>query len=410
MAQSLLTPCYKLGEYDERVIDMAGLGSIQKRGKNSWFLTVSCGRGPDNKLIRKTRTVRGTKREAEQALIDFIKEIKDGIVVDAAKMTFREFVEEKWFKEYVEKKLAPKTIARYKQLWQGRVLSSFGHIKIRDINPMHIISFCNKLEDEVTTQNGRERKLSGRTVLMHFRLLSAILADAVEWQIIPHNPAERVKPPRAETTETPVYEEDTVAALLEALSDEKMAYRIIVILALSTGLRQGEVFGLEWPDIDLDKATLEVRRTAGYAPGIGVYTKEPKTKMSKRLIALPASLVDILRQYKAEQEGIKREMGDKWKNSNRVFVTWDGKGMFPNLMSSWFPKFLRRKGLPPLNFHGLRHLSATYMIIQGAPIKNVSARLGHAKASTTIDLYSHALKSVDREIADKMDNLVRRDS
>lgn len=260
-------------------------------------------------------------------------------------------------------------------------------MKISSISPSDIMQFYRQLQDEVKVVRGRERKLAPRTILHHHRLLSAILSDAVEWQVIPSNPTERVKPPRVLDTETPVYDEAQTKAMLAALTDEPVTYRTIVILALATGLRQGELVGLEWDDIDFDKAELSVRQAAGYIPKVGTYTKEPKTKNSRRVIALSESILDFLRQYKAVKGKEQQELGDRWQGSNRVFTNWDGRPMFPAFMSKWFPTFLKRKNMPHMGFHGLRHLAATHMIAVGSPIKNVSALLGHARTSTTLDIY-----------------------
>jgi integrase len=128
--------------------------------------------------------------------------------------------------------------------------------------------------------------------------------------------------------------------------------------------------------------------------------------LSKRVIAAPASALSVLREYRKEWLEDRLMVGDVWQGSERLFVTWDGRPMYPDTMSQWFANFLSRSGLPPLTFHGLRHTSATLLISQGAPLKNVSSRLGHSNISTTANVYAHALKSVDKEIAEKLDDLL----
>jgi integrase len=180
---------------------------------------------------------------------------------------------------------------------------------------------------------------------------------------------------------------------------------MLITLALSTGLRRGELLGLEWRDLDFEKNTLEVRQSSQYLPGTGLITKDPKNETSKRLISVPESVVALLKQYKAYQSEEQLKIADLWQGSNRVFTTWDGKPMHPDTVSGWFPEFLNRHGLPRIRLHDLRHTSATLLIGQGLHAKTISSRLGHANISTTMDIYGHALKSADKEAAEKLDRL-----
>lgn len=166
--------------------------------------------------------------------------------------------------------------------------------------------------------------------------------------------------------------------------------------------------GLEWQDIDFEKGSLEVRQAGQYIPGQGAFTKEPKNESSQRVISLPLRVLNVLSQHKEKQEEAAKKLDNLWYGSERVFTTRDGKPAHPEWPSQWFPKFLKRKKLSPLPFHGLRHTAATIMIAQGADIKNLSSRLGHSNISTTGNIYAHALKSVDRDIADKTDAFIEK--
>lgn len=182
----------------------------------------------------------------------------------------------------------------------------------------------------------------------------------------------------------------------------------MVVLALATGLRRGELLGLEWKDVNFENNVIEVRQTSQYLPEKGTFTKEPKTEESARVIAVPASVMELLRQHKAEQAQEKLKAGDFWHDTNRLFTTWDGRPMHPDTISKWFSKFLRKHGLPPIYFHALRHTSATLLIAEGISLKNVSTRLGHTDISTTGNIYAHALRSVDQEAAEKLDNILSK--
>lgn len=123
------------------------------------------------------------------------------------------------------------------------------------------------------------------------------------------------------------------------------------------------------------------------------------------MVSVPDSVIALLKKYKSEQAEERLKVGDLWQGSGRLFTTWDGSPMHPDTISRWFPKFLQRYNLPPLPFHGLRHTAATLLIGQGVHAKTISARLGHSSISTTMNIYGHALRSADREAADKLDIL-----
>lgn len=391
-------------------------GYIEQRG-NSFRLVYM----KDKKKHCKTVKVAKPK-DAEKELAKFIAEIEGNNFIEPSKVTFENFIK-RWLTEYAERDLAPKTVHRYKQILNTRVIPAMGHLKVEQIKPVHLIEFYNNLmedgirEDKDKDGNKKKGGLSGKTILQHHRIISSILNDAVQWQVIGSNPASRVKPPKVERKEAKFYDEEQAAALLEALKGEKLKHKALVHIAVLTGLRRGEIMGLDWTDIDFEKGTLEVKRAGQYIPGQGTFTKTPKNETSKRIISLPASLITLLKQYKASQNAKrlklgtkwqqreKIKLGEQWQETDRVFTTWDGSPGHPEWPSQWFSKFIVKKELPPLNFHGLRHTSITLLIGQGVSLVNASKRAGHSNVSTTGNIYAHALKSADRDAADKLENL-----
>lgn len=387
---------------------MASSGWVEERGTGRWRLNVNCGSSEDGsrKVIRET--VKAKNRDAAIKLLGkLIDRIEKGEYIEKSKQTFKAFVE-KWLKSYAEKNLAPKTLYRYKQLLDSRILPALGHLKVDQIKPMHLMEFYSNLTEDGIREDKRKGGLSERTILHHHRLISAILQDAVEWQVIPANPASRVSPPKVHKKHGGFYDEEQTKALMAAVETEKIKHKVLIYLAVFCGLRCGEIMGLEWQDIDLEKSTLTVRQTGQYIPGQGAFVKDPKNESSQRIISIPLRVVNVLSLHKDKQEEAAAKLDNLWQGSERVFTTRDGKPAHPEWPSQWFPKFLRRKNLPPLPFHGLRHTAATIMIAQGADIKNLSSRLGHSNISTTGNIYAHALKSVDRDIADRTDVFIEK--
>ncbi|WP_338826278.1 Tn916 family transposase [Moorella thermoacetica] len=382
-------------------------GWVEKRGENKWRLNVPGGTDAEGKrkVYRKNVEAK-SKREAEKLLAEFVAEVQKGQYVEPSKLTFAEFVE-RWIRDYGESNLAPKTLHRYKEILK-RACQAMGHLKIDKIKPLHLLEFYKNLQEDGIREDGKPGKLSDATILYHHRVLSKLFNDAQNWQVIPLNPASKVKPPKVTKRQAAYYDEKQTAALLAALDSEPLKYKVIVILALATGLRRGELMGLEWQDVDFENNTIEVRQASQYLPERGIFTKDTKNESSNRLIAVPASVMALLKQYKTQQLEDRLKVGDLWQGSNRLFTTWDGRAMHPDTISKWFPEFLKRHNLPHIKFHGLRHTSATLLIAEGINLKNVSQRLGHSNISTTGDIYAHALRSVDQEAAEKLDQIIAK--
>ena len=390
-------------------------GSIEKRGKNSYRLTVAEGFDLNGKPMIHRKTVHGTKKDAEVELAKFVTEVQNGLVVDGKSLRFSEFTEI-WKRDYGSKELAPTTYKRYCRMLETRLLPYFGHFYINKIRPTDIMKFYDLLEKDTqlvrkSGNNGEKTKkpLSGKTILEHHRLLRAMLHKAVYWQLIVANPAERVQAPKARKPKRRSYDDEQTKILLENLENlsiEETKYKVAIILTVFTGVRLGELMGLEWQDVDFKNGIISINRSSQYLSDMGVFTKTPKTESSIREIAIPEFIISLLEEYKLWYEEQKSIYGELWTNSDRLFVQADGKPMHPSSISKWFVKYVSTIGLPVINFHGLRHTNASLLVAQNVDIAVVSARLGHAQISTTLDFYVHPLLSHNRKAGYALENLL----
>lgn len=390
-------------------------GSIEKRGKNSYRLTVSEGFDLNGKPMIHRKTVHGTKKDAEVELAKFVTEVQNGLVIDGKSLKFSEFTEI-WKRDYGSKELAPSTYKRYCRMLETRLIPYFGHFYITKIKPTDIMKFYDLLEKDTQLvrkkgNNGSKTKkpLSGKTILEHHRLLRAMLHKAVYWQLIVANPAERVQPPKARKPKRRSYDDEQTKILLEnleLLSSEDTKYKVAIILTVFTGVRLGELMGLEWQDVDFKNGIISINRSSQYLADMGVFTKVPKTESSIREIAIPEFIISLLEEYKLWYEEQKSIYGELWTNSDRLFVQVDGKPMHPSTISKWFVKYVGQIGLPVINFHGLRHTNASLLVAQNVDIAVISARLGHAQISTTLDFYVHPLLSHNRKAGYALENLL----
>ena len=390
-------------------------GSIEKRGKNSYRLSCLDGYNLQGKPIKKTKTVHGTKKEAEIELAKFVADVQNGMVIEGKSLKFSEFTEI-WKRDYGSKELAPSTYKRYCRMLETRLLPYFGHFYVNKIKPTDIMQFYDLLSKDTQLVRKKDndgnktlKPLSGKTILEHHRLLRAMLHKAVYWQVIVSNPAERVQPPKAKKPKRKYYDDDQCKILLEnleQLDEEQIKYKTAIILTVFTGVRLGELMGLEWNDIDFRNGIVSINRSSQYLADKGVFTKVPKTESSIREVAIPDFVISLLEEYKLWYEEQKSLYGELWINSNRLFVQADGKPMHPSTISKWFVKFIEQIGLPVINFHGLRHTNATLLIAQNIDVAVVAARLGHAQITTTFNFYVHPIIAHNKKAGFALENLL----
>lgn len=390
-------------------------GSIEKRGKNSYRLSCLAGYNLQGKPIKKTKTVHGTKKEAEIELAKFVADVQNGMVIEGKSLKFSEFTEI-WKRDYGSKELAPSTYKRYCRMLETRLLPYFGHFYVNKIKPTDIMQFYDLLSKDTQLVRKKDNEgnktlkpLSGKTILEHHRLLRAMLHKAVYWQVIVSNPAERVQPPKAKKPKRKYYDDDQCKILLEnleQLDEEEIKYKTAIILTVFTGVRLGELMGLEWNDIDFRNGIVSINRSSQYLADTGVFTKVPKTESSIREVAIPDFVISLLEEYKLWYDEQKSLYGELWIDSNRLFVQADGKPMHPSTISKWFVKYVGQIGLPVINFHGLRHTNATLLIAQNIDVAVVAARLGHAQITTTFNFYVHPIIAHNKKAGFALENLL----
>lgn len=375
-------------------------GTILELGENKYRFMVWCKSEYDNKRIRKSKVVTAkSKREADKKLAEFVSECEQKFSLGGSTMTFEQF-SRKCIDEYAKPNLSPVTVEGYDRELKNRIIPAFGNLILTELKPMHIIHFYNELLI-APRLDGQEGVLSGRSRNNVHRILSSMLTNAVYWQLISENPVKRVRPPKQEKHKAKFYNEEETIRMLSCLENEDMKYKVAVHIAILTGMRRGEILGLEWRDIDFDKHEVSLERSSVYTETNGVIEKDTKTHTS-RTLSIPAELCDFLQIYMVHWNEQKNKLGDLWQETDRLMVQWDGKPMFPATLSHWFGKFLKKNDLPKITFHELRHTSATLLINLGIDVATVAKRLGHAQNSTTLNFYTHAISSADKAAAEML--------
>lgn len=374
---------------------MVNVKHCRLRGKK-YQIRISCGRDWRGKQIMKTMmwepepgmTDRQITKELERQVVLFEEKIRQGRVVNSDQNPrFQEFGDQ-WFEEYAAINLRNTSYERMMSV-SSRVYERFGNKRLDSISSRDIQRFLNDLM--LNGKNKRTGKpLARKSVIHHLNLISDIFNYAVQMEVLNHNPCVNIKVPKGTKKEKQIYTLEEVERILTYLDQEPLIFRAFFTLELNTGLRRGEMLGLEWKDVDWDNGIISVRRTSNYTPSKGLYTDTTKTPKSQRSLKLPDLVMDLLQELKAQQEHDRDEIGTKWVETDRVFTKWNGEPMFVSQPYGWFKRFCKRHDMRFCDIHSMRHFFASILINEGVDAATVSALLGHADITTTMSLYCHA--------------------
>jgi len=373
-------------------------GNITRRGKSSWRLKfddpIGCG--------QRTRyvTVRGTKRDAERELARLLSEMDRGSLVEPSRLTVADSLRQ-WLNNAHE--LSPKTTERYRQLAEQQIVPHLGAILLQKLKPAHVQQWHGTL----LKQGGHGgRSLSARTVGHAHRVLHRCLQRAVEVEMLSRNVASAVRPPKIEAHETQILTADQIRDVLSEVQDHPL-YPVVVI-ALATGMRRGELLALRWEDVDLDAAIVKVERSLEESEH-GLRFKPPKTKHGRRAIPLPQMGVEVLRAHKLCQLEQRMGLGQgKLEPSTLVFCTVESEPLSPDDLSRDWWRLTITRPLPRVSFHSLRHSHASALIASGLDVLTISRRLGHASPVVTLGVYGHMFHDTGREAAEAIEAVLKR--
>lgn len=374
-------------------------GSIERRGKSSWRITVDMEPDVSGERRRVRETVRGLKRDAEARLAQILADLANGGFAEPTTLTVKDYLA-RWI-EHVESKVSRKTHHRYSEIVDRHLVPALGSQRLQKLRPLHIQGMY-----AAALKNGRldgKGGLAPRTVLHHHRVLHEALRQAVRWQLLSANPCDAVEAPTPERREMASADADETARLLSAA--EGTTLYVPIMVAVTTGLRRGELLALRWRDVDLEGGRLFVTRTVEEVKG-ELRFKEPKTEKSRRQIRLSPITVDALRLQRKQQAERRLLFGPDYQDNDLVFDAPAGEPWPPMRFSGVYRGLVKRAGLR-LRFHDLRHSHATQLLAQGIHPKIVSERLGHSTIALTLDTYSHVLPTMQDEAAEKIDESLR---
>jgi integrase len=361
-------------------------GSISKRPNGGWRAQVSQSGDRISKGFR-------TKNEA-LTWIQLVKmKMDQGISIRGESTTLNEYLPS-WI-ETRKSSLRPKTLHQYSSLISHHILPSIGHIKLCQLNIKMVERYYSDLLQE---------GVGVRTIRIINNILHSSMNKAVKYGLLPQNPTQGATLPTYYHDEMKIFTPDQVSRFLAFSKNSR--YFALYFIAITTGMRLGELLGLKWGDFDWAAKTVHIQRQKQYIPGQGFILINPKTKAGKRTIQLGEQTVAVLLRHKLLQEEIIYSMGEKWVDLDLVFTSSIGTPGDASNIRVDFNRILNLAGLPRIRIHDLRHTAASLFLNHRVPIIVVTNILGHSKPSVTLDIYSHVFTDVQGEAAKVMDQLV----
>jgi len=365
--------------------------AIRRRG-DKWLVMVEMGKDPATGRRRRASVTMSSRRQAEAEEAKLRHEAAMGLDLEPTRITLAEYLDQ-WL-DAVRGNVAPSTYRRYEGIMRRQVIPYIGGVALSKLRPLHVQQVYARLR-----RGGRAdgKALSPRSLLHVHRVLSEALKQAMLWQLTPRNVCDAVEAPKASRGDIRAIGPSEARELVEAALAEDSPYGDCAVLALHTGLRLGELLGLRWEDINLERGQLTVRRSLQHLPGREREFREPKTAHGRRTIPLGATAISVLDRLRRRQIGERLALGPGYRNEGLVLATSVGTPLNDGNVRRAFYRIASRAGVAPLRFHDLRHTHATLLLTRGVHPKVVSERLGHASIGLTLDTYSHVLPNLQEE-------------
>jgi len=368
-------------------------GSIYKRPDGRWCAQVNLGyvngKRKRKYLYGDTRTeVAAQMTKVQRDLQQYIMPVAD------ERFTVKAFLT-RWLEDAAQPSLRGTTYASYRGVVNGHLIPALGRTALVKLTAPDVLKY-----QKTKLVSG----LSARTVTYHRAILRRALADAVKWELVHKNAAALTSPPRAVRHEVSPFTPDEARTFLSKIPGNRL--EALYVMAMGTGMRQGELLGLTWRNVDLDSGAARVRQQMQRVNG-KLTLVEPKTAQSRRTVALPAIVVTALTAYRERQRFQRKWAGSRWQEHGLVFTTTIGTPLDNSNVTHNFQKTLSDAKIRKQRFHDLRHCAATLMLAQGADLRTIMDVLGHSTITLTANTYAHLTDATRRVAADMMDDVMK---
>lgn len=364
---------------------------IQNKETKKWEFIFDYYEKGKRKQIRR----RGfkTKREANDMLITLQKEVQDNEYIGTNKTTVGAFIQ-KWLE--TERKFECEATTHYNNTLylKNHIIPRIGDLQLQKLDAQKCQDFVNDMHEEGYARNSIDRVVT---------MIKIAFDRAVVYKVLKENYMRKVKLPKMIKKEMSVWSSEQLNTFLQFTKNKR--HYCAYALALFTGMRQGEILGLRWKDIDFKKKIISINQTV---VRYGTEIKQgAKTKSGVRTISIPNQLIEILLEQQKKSDDLKKELGTDFSDKDLViFNLRNGGVVFPVNLSNSYRRDVKASGLPHIPFHGMRHTHATMLIKKNVNVKLISERLGHSKIGITLDTYSHVTPNMQQELAEQIDELI----
>ncbi len=369
-----------------------GEGSIARRKDGRYQAAITLENHERKYFYGKTR------KEVQDKLNKALYEQKQGMLATGPQQTLKVFLE-KWLEQVCRLTKRANTYKTYRSAIRAHILPSLGYVKLQKLTVERLQAFFAEKQEH--TKPATLAKIRDA--------LKSALDDAVKQGLVARNVAAFVSLPHMERYEGLVLTEEQARKLLDVARCSHLDGLLLV--ALTTGMRQGELLALRWSDIDFDTGVLQVRHNVAYVNGVGFVESEPKTKAGRRKVVLPTVVIEGLKAHRERLAEQRLKAAEKWHEQGLVFPTVQSNSKVPggflraNSVVASFKMLLKRADLPDVRFHDLRHSVATILFAAGVDLKVISELLGHSSIAVTSDIYARLLPDMQRGVVNKMDDL-----
>lgn len=366
-----------------------GEGTRHKRADGRWEWRVTM---PDG---RRRSFYGRTEREARDKKNRALREYEQGLRASSEKLTVATYLRS-WLDGSLSERARPSTVRSYRQQIEHHLIPALGHIKLRDLEVMHVNAMLADL-----VAGG----LSPQSANVARKVLTTALQSAVKQGLILRNVASLSDPRREDARDVVPYSPEEARALIAATRDDPLGP--MIALALATGMRQGELLALQWRSVDLDRRRLRVERTVTRVNNRQTFGP-PKTQAGRRTIWLTDVAIDALRRARVVANEYRLLAGGRWVDHDLVFPSRVGTAQYGQNVTARIKRAMERSGVRVVTFHALRHTTASLLLAEGMDVFAVKEMLGHANIQTTLDIYGHmtdrlagrAAASIDRVLGD----------
>ncbi|MGG3282767.1 tyrosine-type recombinase/integrase [Paenibacillus solani] len=402
-------------------------GSIEKRGERTWRLTIDLGTHADGTRNRQRKTItveddsllKTTKRLRDylnDELAQFKQEVLSGNYITPSGMTFKDFFVNEWQPKFAALTLKRTTYLSHCSKITHHVLPTVGHLRLDEITTMMMVDLFAKMRKPGSRADGKkDEPIKSRTIQYTFDVTNSIFKRAVEWRVISRNPLEGIKRPQVSKEDKKAwkdrknfFEDEEAEHVIGALLKSDTPWRLYFLGAILGGFRRGELIALTEDDIDFTENRIRVDENISHTEGGQAVVTDAKNEASDDYVYMPGWYMADLKTHVKKMRRLKLEMKakDKWLGGekNYVFHSGSGKPYYHTTPSQRWTEWCKKNGFRNVSLHGLRHTNATYLLSQGASIKEIQQQLRHSTPQITTQTYTHVTKKMSHRTASHWDS------